>query len=64
MGQRRILVIGSQCEALGHLDFLPQIAQDLYEVMTNSERGQCLSALPEKGLLLDPSVDETRTALE
>jgi len=30
MSERRILVIGSQCQALGNLPFLPQAAQDLY----------------------------------
>jgi len=45
MGQRRVLVIGSQCEALGRLDFLPKAAQELYRVMTDPERGACVSAL-------------------
>jgi len=45
LGERRILVIGSQCEALGDLAFLPQAAKDLYAVMTDPERGACVTAL-------------------
>ncbi len=51
MSQRRI-VIGSQCEALQPLAFLPQAAQDLYAVMTDPERGACISALAGEGLLV------------
>ena len=36
MSNRRILVIGSQCKALGRLDFLPQTARDFYSVMTDA----------------------------
>ena len=39
MSERRILMIGSQCRALGRLAFLPQAAQELYAVMTDPERG-------------------------
>jgi len=56
MDQRRILVIGSQCKALGGLRFLPQLAQDLYAVMTDPERGACVAAIEGNGLVLDPSV--------
>jgi hypothetical protein len=41
MSQRRILVIGSQCEALQPLKFLPRAAQELYAVMADPERGAC-----------------------
>lgn len=41
MGERRILVIGSQCEALGDLPFLPKAAEDLYAILTDPERGSC-----------------------
>ena len=60
MGQRRILVIGSQCGVLGRLDFLPQAAQELYTVMTDPERGACVPALEGRGVLIDPSVKETK----
>ena len=65
MGQRRILVIGSQCQALGRLSFLPQAAQDLYEVMTDSNLGGCVSALDGRaGLLIDPSVKDAKDAIK
>jgi hypothetical protein len=65
MGQRRILVIGSQCRALGRLSFLPQAAQDLYEVMTDSNLGGCVSALGGRaGLLIDPSVKDAKDAIK
>src|SRR4051794_16333070 len=63
---RRILVIGSQCEALGdpdRLEFLPRGAQDLYAVMIDPDFGQCLPARPEGGLLIDPTVAEARDAI-
>ena len=49
MSERRILVIGSQCEAPQHLNFLPHAAQDLYAVMTDRERGACVSAIDGEG---------------
>ena len=36
-GNRRILVIGSQCASLPPLSFLPQAAMDLHAVMTDPE---------------------------
>jgi NACHT domain/Tetratricopeptide repeat len=63
MSERRILVIGSQCEALQHLDFLPRAARDLYAVMTDPERGACVSALDGEGLLIDPAVTDTKDAI-
>jgi hypothetical protein len=63
MSQRRILVIGSQCEALQPLKFLPQAAQDLYAVMTDPERGACVSALEGEGLLIDPAVRDAKDAI-
>src|SRR5258708_4599110 len=64
MSDRRILMIGSQCRALGKLDFLPQTAQDLYAVMTDAERGACVSALEGDGLLIDPTVAEAKAAIK
>ncbi len=64
MGERRILVIGSQCEALGRLPFLPQAAQDLYAVMTDPERGACVSALAGNSLLIDPTVKDAKDAIK
>ncbi len=56
MGERRILVVASQCDQLGTLSFLPNAAEDFYGVMTDSELGGCVPALagPEGGLLLNP----------
>jgi hypothetical protein len=53
MSERRVLVIASQCEALGHLDFLPQVAEELYKVMVDPERGKCVPALDVGGLITD-----------
>jgi hypothetical protein len=64
MGQRRILVIGSQCKAMPTLSFLPKAAEDLYEVMTDPTLGGCVPAMKGKGLVLDPSVEEARAAIE
>jgi hypothetical protein len=63
MGQRRILVIGSQCKALQRLDFLPQAAQDLYAVMVDPARGACVSAIGGEGLLIDPTVKDVKDAI-
>src|SRR6266540_4315232 len=63
MSRRRISVIGSQCEALQHLQFLPRAAQDLYAVMTDPERGACVSALEGEGLLIDPAVSDVKDAI-
>ena len=65
MGERRVLVIGSQCEALKPpLSFLPNLAKDLYEVLTDKDRGGCVPVLPEKDSpLLNRGVDETRSAI-
>jgi hypothetical protein len=63
MSERRILVIGSQCQALPQLPFLPRVAQELYAVMTDPERGACVSAVTDEGLLLDPGVKEAKDAI-
>ncbi|SEK65570.1 tetratricopeptide repeat protein [Nitrosovibrio tenuis] len=63
MSERRVLVIASQCEALGQLGFLPQVAEELHKVMIDPERGACMPALDTGGLLIDPSVKETKDAI-
>jgi Tetratricopeptide repeat/NACHT domain len=60
MGKRRILVIGSQCDALPRLSFLPKAAEDLYAVMTDPDFGGCEPALPNGGLIRDPTVSEAK----
>ena len=61
MGERRVLIIGSQCKKHNHLSFLPEVAEALYAVMTDPELGECVPALESGGLLLDPSVDHRHT---
>jgi NACHT domain/Tetratricopeptide repeat len=65
MGERRVLVIGSQCAGLayGHLSFLPRRAEELYEVLTDPRIGACKPALPESGLLLDPTLADMAGAI-
>jgi tetratricopeptide (TPR) repeat protein len=63
MTERRVLVIGSQCKALGELSFLPSAARDIYAVMTDLERGSCVSALEGEGLLIDPTVQAAKGAI-
>jgi hypothetical protein len=63
MGQRRILVIGSQCEALQPLAFLPSAAQNLYAVMVDPARGACVAAIDGEGLLIDPTVNDMKDAI-
>ena len=65
MGLRRVLVIGSQCDALSPcLSFLPDAAEELFSVLTDPKLGQCQSALARTGPLLDPTVAELETALQ
>ena len=48
---RRLLVIGSQCEALGEgyrLTFLPPAAEELYTVLTDPAFGRCLPVQPDR----------------
>jgi len=54
MGERRALVIGSQCDGLPNLPlpFLPELAAELFEVLTDPERGGCVRARSQ--LVVDP----------
>src|SRR5688572_351837 len=63
MEGRRILVIGSQCDALPNLSFLPRAAESLYDAMVEPDLGACEPALEKTGLLLNPSVEACRHAL-
>ena len=68
--RRYALVVGSQCSGLPddrRLSFLPELAEDLYEVLTDPDLGACAPALPDRaagGLVLDPSRDELLESLE
>src|ERR1700719_1236308 len=67
MSDRRILAIGSQCDALQtKLSFFPSLAEKAYEVMTDSRLGGCVPALRNKteSLLLAPTGDQARAAIE
>ncbi|MGR6962856.1 tetratricopeptide repeat protein [Geodermatophilus sp. URMC 61] len=64
MAGRRALVIGSQCQQLGELSFLPRLAEELYAVLTDPLLGGCEPALPaQPGPLLNPSRAELEQAL-
>ena len=63
VGGRNLLVIGSQCESLPELSFLPDVATKLYEAMTDPERGACQPALDPSGLVIDPTVAEAKKAI-
>ena len=63
---RRLLVIGSQCEAFGEvyrLKFLPRAAEELYAVLIDPDFGRCLPVEPDFGLLIDPTVAAVKTAV-
>ena len=63
MGERRALVIGSQCDGLPNLPlpFLPELATALFEVLTDQERGGCIRA--RSRLVVDPDLDQLVTAV-
>lgn len=63
MGGRNLLVIGSQCASLPRLSFLPEVAKQLYEVMTDPDRGACQPALEPSGLVIDPTVSQAKQAI-
>lgn len=67
MGERRGLIISSQCRALDRLDFLPQVGADLRDVLMAHDLGGCVAALPDRtapdvsrGLLTDPGVADVK----
>ena len=64
VGGRNLLVIGSQCTSLPRLSFLPEVATRLYEAMTDPERGACQPRLDPSGLVIDPTVEAAKLAIE
>ena len=66
-GPARLLVIGSQCDILNELKFLPEVAERLHALLIHPGPGECvgvpLNGRPP-GLLLDPTVVEARAAME
>jgi hypothetical protein len=69
VGERRALVIASQCEALtsSPMGFLDDYANELYKVLTEAGLGDCVSALnpesSESGLLINPKLDRMDAAV-
>jgi tetratricopeptide (TPR) repeat protein len=64
MGDRRSLVISSQCVALGKLSFIPEVAHALDKVLRNPALGCCLAALDDgRSILLDPTLPEMDGAI-
>lgn len=57
-------MVGSQCDAMPRLAFLPDLAADLHAVLTDPRLGACTPALEDGGLLHDPSRTELLDALE
>ena len=65
MSERRVLVIGSQCERLNELSFLPEVAVRLHQLLTDPGPGECRPADTgdPPGLLLGPSVARAKAAI-
>jgi hypothetical protein len=65
MSGRRVLVIGSQCNALQRLSFLPEVAARFHALMMAPGPGECLGAEvgDPPGLLLDPTVAQAKAAI-
>jgi hypothetical protein len=67
MHPRRLLVIGSQCDSLNRLDFLPEVAVRLHALLSHSGPGGCEGVALEgrpPGLLLDPTVAAAKKAIK
>jgi len=58
------LIIGSQCSGLPNLplEFLPELAQSLFTVLTDPYRGQC--AVARSQLVLDPDLEEMKATIK
>ncbi|WP_236725368.1 FHA domain-containing protein [Amycolatopsis orientalis] len=64
MGERRSLVVASQCEALNLLSFLPDAGKQLSSALLDPGIGGCVPALADgRGLLVDPTMVELDDAL-
>lgn len=60
-----LLIIGSQCDVLTPLDFVPACAEELYGILTDPAIGVCESAFEDtESLLLDGTVDDIRQAIK
>ncbi|WP_244162463.1 FHA domain-containing protein [Amycolatopsis regifaucium] len=64
MGERRSLVVASQCEALNLLSFLPDAGKQVSAALLDPGIGGCVPALADgRGLLVDPTMVELDDAL-
>ncbi|HEX5144412.1 MAG TPA: tetratricopeptide repeat protein [Mycobacterium sp.] len=63
-GRRRVLVVASQCAVAAPLGFLPAVAEQLADVLTDPRLGDCASALESGPLLVDAPRTETVAALK
>ncbi|MEV6910178.1 FHA domain-containing protein [Amycolatopsis sp. NPDC051071] len=64
VGERRSLVVASQCASLNLLSFLPDVGRDVSAALLDPEIGGCVPALADgRGLLVDPTMVELDDAL-
>ncbi|RZQ65669.1 tetratricopeptide repeat protein [Amycolatopsis suaedae] len=64
MGERRALVIASQCATRNLLSFLPETARELAGVLLDPDIGGCVPALPDgRDLVVDPTAVELDDAV-
>jgi tetratricopeptide (TPR) repeat protein len=62
--RRHALVIGSQCDALERLDFVPDRVDRLISLLTDPRRGGCEPEHHGSLRLIDPTVADLRPAVE
>ncbi|WP_245193340.1 FHA domain-containing protein [Amycolatopsis alba] len=64
MGERRSLVVASQCDSLNLLSFLPDVGHEVSSALLDPGIGGCVPALADgRGLLVDPTMVELDDAL-
>ncbi|MGH3623203.1 MAG: FHA domain-containing protein, partial [Sciscionella sp.] len=64
MGGRLLLGIGSQCDGLPRLSFLPGVAEEVSEVLLDPRIGDCAPATADgRALLVDPTFVELDDAV-
>ncbi|MFC3449136.1 FHA domain-containing protein [Amycolatopsis speibonae] len=64
MGERRSLVVASQCDSLNLLSFLPDVGHEVSTALLDPGIGGCVPALADgRGLLVDPTMTELDDAL-
>ncbi|UUV33429.1 FHA domain-containing protein [Amycolatopsis roodepoortensis] len=64
VGERRSLVVASQCDSLNLLSFLPDAGHQVSTALLDPEIGGCVPALGDgRGLLVDPTMVELDDAL-